>query len=74
MSYTEARSHFEQGRLNTVDKGVIEMLDGLNHSCEEITVTTPLNHKVKVRMKNLRRRCMGHNACLRAAASSGWKI
>ena len=55
MSYTEARSHFEQGRLNTVDKGVIEMLDGLNHSCEEITVTTPLNHKVKVRMKNLGR-------------------
>ena len=51
MSYTEARNRFETG-LNT-DKGVIEMLDGRKHSCEEITVTTPLNHKVKVRMKNL---------------------
>ena len=53
MGYTEGRSHFERARLNTVDKGVIEMLDGLKHSCEEITVTTSLNHKVKVRMKNL---------------------
>jgi hypothetical protein len=52
MSHTEARSQFETGRLNT-DKSVIEMLDGLKRSCEEITVTTPLNHKVKVRMKNL---------------------
>jgi hypothetical protein len=52
MSYTEARNRFETGRLNT-DKGVIETLDGRKHSCEEITVTTPLNHKVKVRMKNL---------------------
>jgi hypothetical protein len=39
--------------LNTIGKGVIEMLDGFEHSCEEITVTTPLDHKVKVRMKNL---------------------
>jgi hypothetical protein len=31
MSYTEARSHFEKGRLNTADKGLIEMLDGLKH-------------------------------------------
>ena len=31
MSYAEARSHFEKGRLNTADKGVIEMLDGLKH-------------------------------------------
>jgi len=31
MSYTEARSHFEKARLNTVDKGVIDMLDGLKH-------------------------------------------
>jgi hypothetical protein len=31
MSYTEARSHFEKARLDTVDKGVIEMLDGLKH-------------------------------------------
>jgi hypothetical protein len=31
MSYAEARSHFEKGRLSTVDKGVIEMLDGLKH-------------------------------------------
>ena len=31
MSYTEARSHFEKARLNTVDKGMIEMLDGLKH-------------------------------------------
>jgi len=51
-SYTEARNRFETGRLNT-DTGVIETLDGCKHSCEEITVTTPLNHKVKVRMKNL---------------------
>jgi hypothetical protein len=28
------------------------MLDGLKHSYEEITVTTPLNHKAKVRMEN----------------------
>ena len=41
------------GDFNTVGKGVIEMLDGLNHSCDEITITTPLNHNVKVRMKNL---------------------
>jgi hypothetical protein len=31
MTYTEARSHFEKTRLNTVDKGAIEMLDGLKH-------------------------------------------
>jgi hypothetical protein len=31
MSYTEARSHFEKARLNTVDKGVMEMLDGFKH-------------------------------------------
>jgi hypothetical protein len=31
MSYTEARSHFEKARLDTADKGVIEMLDGLKH-------------------------------------------
>ena len=53
MSYTEVRNHFEHWRLNTVGKGVIEILDGLNHSCEEITVTTPLHHKVKVRVENL---------------------
>ena len=53
MSHTEARIYFEEGRLNTVDEGVIDLLDGLKHSCEEITVTTPLNHKVKVRMRNL---------------------
>jgi hypothetical protein len=39
MSYTEARSHFERARLNPVDKGVIDLLDGLKHSCEEITVS-----------------------------------
>ena len=43
----EARSQFEKGRP------VIDLLDGLKHSSEEITVTTPLSHKVKVRMKNL---------------------
>ena len=32
---------------------MIDLLDGRMHSCEEIIVTTPLNHKVKVRMKNL---------------------
>ena len=31
MSYTEARSHFEKARLASVDKGLIEMLDGLKH-------------------------------------------
>jgi hypothetical protein len=31
MSYTEARSHFEKARLNTADKDLIEMLDGLKH-------------------------------------------
>jgi hypothetical protein len=31
MSYSEARNHFEKGRNNTVDKGVVEMLDGLKH-------------------------------------------
>jgi hypothetical protein len=31
MSYSEARNHFEKGRINAVDKGVIEMLDGLKH-------------------------------------------
>jgi hypothetical protein len=46
-SHTEARSQFEKGRP------VIDLLDGRKHSSEEITVTTPLNHKVKVRMKNL---------------------
>lgn len=47
MSHTEARSQFENGRP------VIDLLDGRKHSCEETTVTTPLNHKVKVRMKSL---------------------
>jgi hypothetical protein len=32
---------------------VIDLLDGHKRSSEEIAVTTPLNHKVKVRMKNL---------------------
>jgi hypothetical protein len=31
MSYSEARNHFEKGKANTVDKGIIEMLDGLKH-------------------------------------------
>jgi hypothetical protein len=31
MSYTEARNHFEKARASTVDKGMIEMLDGLKH-------------------------------------------
>ena len=31
MSYSEARNHFEKGKSNTVDKGIIEMLDGLKH-------------------------------------------
>jgi hypothetical protein len=44
---------FWKWRLNTINEGVIENLDGRKHSCDEITVTTPLNHKAKVRMKNL---------------------
>jgi hypothetical protein len=31
VSYSEARNHFEKGKSNTVDKGIIEMLDGLKH-------------------------------------------
>ena len=31
MSYSEARNHFEKGKSNTVDNGIIEMLDGLKH-------------------------------------------
>ena len=31
MSYSESRNHFEKGKNNTVDKGIIEMLDGLKH-------------------------------------------
>lgn len=31
MSYSEARNHFEKGKNNTADKGVVEMLDGLKH-------------------------------------------
>jgi hypothetical protein len=31
MSYSEARNHFEKGRNNTLDKSIIEMLDGLKH-------------------------------------------
>ena len=31
MSYSEARNHFEKGKSNTVDKGIIEMLNGLKH-------------------------------------------
>jgi hypothetical protein len=52
ISHAEARSHFEIGRLNT-DKGVTDLLDGRKHSCEEITITTSLKNKGKVRMKNL---------------------
>jgi hypothetical protein len=31
MSYSEARNHFEKGRSNTLDKSIVEMLDGLKH-------------------------------------------
>jgi hypothetical protein len=31
VSYSESRNHFEKGKNNTLDKGVIEMLDGLKH-------------------------------------------
>jgi hypothetical protein len=50
MSRFEARRHSEMGRL---DKSMIEVVRGRQPSCEEITVTTPLNHTVKVQMKNL---------------------
>jgi hypothetical protein len=53
MSHTEARSHFEKDRINRIDKGVIETVGGRKHSYEEISVNTPLNRKVKVRMRNL---------------------
>jgi hypothetical protein len=38
MSDPKARSHFEKARLDTVDEGVIEVLDGhkhLSHAIEE---------------------------------------
>jgi hypothetical protein len=69
-----AKSLFEKERLNSVDKGLIEMPDGLKHSSEEITVITPLNHKVKVRMKNLGADVWDTTLVLRAAAPSGRKI
>jgi hypothetical protein len=47
MSHAEARSQFEN------DRPVIDLLDGGKRSCEETIVTTPLNHKVKVRMKSV---------------------
>jgi hypothetical protein len=31
MSYTEARSHFENAKNATADKGMIDLLDGLKH-------------------------------------------
>jgi len=31
MSYTEARSHFEKARINPLDKGMVDLLDGLKH-------------------------------------------
>jgi hypothetical protein len=31
MSYSEARNHFEKSKNDTVDKRIIEMLDGLKH-------------------------------------------
>ena len=31
MTYSEARNHFEKGKNDTVDRGIIEMLDGLKH-------------------------------------------
>ena len=37
----------------TVDKGLIKVVDRPKDLSEEITVTTPLHHKVKVQMKNL---------------------
>jgi hypothetical protein len=43
MSYTEARSHFEKARLSTVDKRVIEMLDGLKHLSHAIEEEGPEN-------------------------------
>jgi hypothetical protein len=31
MSYSEARNHFENGKSNTVDKGIIEIVGRLKH-------------------------------------------
>jgi hypothetical protein len=53
MSHPEARSHFETGRLNTLDRGRDRSVKRTQAFMRGITVTTPLNHKVKVRMKNL---------------------
>jgi hypothetical protein len=52
MSHPEARSHFETG-LNTLDRGRDRSVKRTQAFMRGITVTTPLNHKVKVRMKNL---------------------
>jgi hypothetical protein len=31
MSYTEARSHFEKAKIDTLNKGLVDLLDGLKH-------------------------------------------
>jgi hypothetical protein len=31
MSYTEARSHFEKAKLDNLNKGMVDLLDGLKH-------------------------------------------
>ena len=55
MSYTEARSHFEKGRLNTVDKGVIEMLDGLKHLSHAIEEDLrSLEQSIRKSIRNIR--------------------
>jgi hypothetical protein len=42
MSCAEARNHFEKARLNTADKGVIGMLDGLKYLSHAIEIEEDL--------------------------------
>jgi hypothetical protein len=56
MSYSEARSHFENAKNNTLDKTMIDLLDGLKHlthSVEEDIRTLSLSirdiHDIQIR-------------------------
>jgi hypothetical protein len=31
MSYSEARNHFEKAKLDNLNKGMVDLLDGLKH-------------------------------------------
>jgi hypothetical protein len=64
MSYTEARSHFEKGRLNTVDKGVMEMLDGFKH----------LSHAIEEDLRTLEQRNKGYGTSVTSSAANKYQF